>query len=86
MCIVKVSIICCFCLLRLYNYVDGFKCLVTGLSVQCAVFLMSDQLHYMCVLCQVCVGHIFGSVNFFSHLGYIPYTRIKRTSRFSDIF
>jgi hypothetical protein len=37
-------------------------CLVIGPSFQCTVFLMSDRLYYVCVLCKVYVVRILNFV------------------------
>jgi hypothetical protein len=48
-------------------------CLAIGISFQCAVSLMSDRLYYMCVLCQVCVGHDLSFVYLILWPEYVPY-------------
>jgi hypothetical protein len=61
-------------------------CLVIGLFFQCAVFLMSDGLCYICVLCRICVGRILSFVYLFLWPGYILISDFKCASFLYDVF
>jgi hypothetical protein len=66
-------------------YVKAFECLVIDLSFLYVVFPLSPRLYYMCVLCEVYVGHILRFVCLFLSLDMFLISGFKCASHLSDI-